>query len=264
MATIEVTEVLEAVRIPSTRPLEGRVALVTGASRGIGRAIAKELADRGAVVAINFFSSINRAQELRDEIRAAGGETCLLQGDVSDRQESRRLVRKIVETFGRLDILVNNAGINRDRSIRKMTDEEWLEVIETNLNSMFYCTSAALPAMIEQKYGRIVNIASFSGQAGNFGQANYAASKGGIIAFTKVLALELAKYNITANVIAPGFTATDMLTTIPGEMLDQIKSRIPMQRFAEPAEIAKAATFLICDADYITGQQININGGLYM
>lgn len=263
MAT-EITDVLEALRIPLTRPLEGRVALVTGASRGIGRAIAKELADRGAVVAINFFSSINRAQELRDEIRAAGGETCLLQGDVSDRQEARRLVRKIIETFGRLDVLVNNAGINRDRSIRKMTDDEWLEVIETNLNSMFYCTSAALPAMIEQKYGRIVNIASYSGQAGNFGQANYAASKGGIISFTKVLALELAKYNITANVIAPGFTATDMLAAIPGDMLDQIKSRIPMQRFAEPAEIAKAAAFLICDADYITGQQININGGLYM
>ncbi|HEV2276710.1 MAG TPA: 3-oxoacyl-ACP reductase family protein [Acidobacteriaceae bacterium] len=264
MATVEVTEVLEAIRIPSTRPLEGRVALVTGASRGIGRAIAKELADRGAVVAINFFTSIGRAQELREEIESAGGETCLLQGDVSDRQEARRVVRRIMDTFGRLDILVNNAGITRDRSIRKMTDEEWLEVIETNLNSMFYCTSAALPAMIEQKYGRIVNIASFSGQAGNFGQANYAASKGGIIAFTKVLALELAKYNITANVIAPGFTATDMLTAIPGNLLDQIKARIPMQRFAEPAEIAKAAAFLICDADYITGQQININGGLYM
>ena len=264
MATAEFTEVLEAVRIPSIRPLEGRVALVTGASRGIGRAIAKELADRGAMVAVNFFNSISRAQELRDEIESAGGEVCLLQGDISDRQEARRVVRKIIDSFGRLDVLVNNAGITRDRSIRKMTDDEWLEVIETNLNSIFYCTSAALPAMVEQKYGRIVNIASFSGQAGNFGQANYAASKGGIIAFTKVLALELAKYNITANVIAPGFTATDMLTGIPGDILDQIKSRIPMQRFAEPAEIAKAAAFLICDADYITGQQININGGLYM
>lgn len=263
MAT-EVTEVLEAIRIPFSRSLEGRVALVTGASRGIGRAIAKELADRGAMVAINFFTSISRAQELREEIESAGGEACLLQGDVSDRQEGRRIVRKIMDSFGRLDILVNNAGITRDRSIRKMTDDEWLEVIETNLNSIFYTTSAALPGMIEQKYGRIINIASFSGQAGNFGQANYAASKGGIIAFTKVLALELAKYNITANVIAPGFTATDMLTGIPGDILDQIKSRIPLQRFAEPAEIAKAAAFLICDADYITGQQININGGLYM
>ncbi|HLJ79548.1 MAG TPA: 3-oxoacyl-ACP reductase family protein [Acidobacteriaceae bacterium] len=264
MATAEVTEILEAIRIPFARPLEGRVALVTGASRGIGRAIAKELAERGATVAINFFTSISRAQELRDEIESAGGESCLLQGDVSDRQEARRVVRKIVDSFGRLDVLVNNAGITRDRSIRKMTDDEWLEVIETNLNSIFYCTSAALPSMIEQKFGRIVNIASFSGQAGNFGQANYAASKGGIIAFTKVLALELAKYNITANVIAPGFTATDMLTAIPGDVLDQIRTRIPLQRFAEPEEIAKAAAFLICDAAYITGQQININGGLYM
>ena len=258
------TEVLEQIHIPYSRPLEGRVALVTGASRGIGRAIARELADRGAMVAINFFTSIGRAQDLRDEIAASGGETFLLQGDISNRQEARRVVHKLIDQFGRVDILVNNAGITRDRSIRKMTDDEWLEVIETNLNSIFYTTSAVLPSMIEQKFGRIVNIASFSGQAGNFGQANYAASKGGIIAFTKVLALELAKYNITANVIAPGFTATDMLTAIPVDILDQIKSRIPLQRFAEPEEIAKAAAFLICDADYITGQQININGGLYM
>ena len=258
------TEVLEQIHISYSRPLEGRVALVTGASRGIGRAIARELADRGAMVAINFFTSIGRAQDLRDEIAAAGGETFLLQGDISNRQEARRVVHKLIDQFGRVDILVNNAGITRDRSIRKMTDDEWIEVIETNLNSIFYTTSAVLPSMIEQKFGRIVNIASFSGQAGNFGQANYAASKGGIIAFTKVLALELAKFHITANVIAPGFTATDMLTAIPVDILDQIKSRIPLQRFAEPEEIAKAAAFLICDADYITGQQININGGLYM
>ncbi|MGB9031237.1 MAG: 3-oxoacyl-ACP reductase family protein [Acidobacteriaceae bacterium] len=251
-------------RIPFTRPLEGRVALVTGASRGIGRAIAKELSDRGAVVVINFFNSIGRAQELRDDIVSCGGETCLLQGDVSNRQDARRVIRKILDVYGRLDILVNNAGITRDRSIRKMTDSDWLEVIETNLNSIFYCTSTAVPAMIEQKYGRIVNIASFSGQAGNFGQANYAASKGGIIAFTKVLALELAKYNITANVVAPGFTATDMLAAVPGEIQDQIRSRIPLGRFAQPQEIAKAAAFLICDGDYVTGQQININGGIYM
>ena len=187
-----------------------------------------------------------------------------MQGDVSNRQDARRVIRKILDVYGRLDILVNNAGITRDRSFRKMTDSDWLEVIETNLNSLFYCTSTAVPAMIEQKYGRIVNIASFSGQAGNFGQANYAASKGGIIAFTKVLALELAKYNITANVISPGFTATDMLAAVPGEIQDQIRSRIPLGRFAQPQEIAKAAAFLICDGDYVTGQQININGGIYM
>ncbi|MGA7352083.1 MAG: SDR family NAD(P)-dependent oxidoreductase, partial [Acidobacteriaceae bacterium] len=141
-------------KIPYSRPLEGRVALVTGASRGIGRAIAKELSDRGAVVVINFFNSIGRAQELRDDIVDCGGETCLMQGDVSNRQDARRVIRKIIEVYGRLDILVNNAGITRDRSIRKMTDSDWLEVIETNLNSIFYCTSTAVPAMIEQKYGR--------------------------------------------------------------------------------------------------------------
>jgi acetoacetyl-CoA reductase/3-oxoacyl-[acyl-carrier protein] reductase len=137
-------------------------------------------------------------------------------------------------------------------------------VIDTNLNSAFFCTSAAVPAMIEQNFGRIVSLASFVGQAGNYGQANYAASKGGLIAFTKVLALELAKYNITANVIAPGFTATDMTERIPLDVMEQIKQRIPMHRLALPEEIAKAAAFLICDGDYITGQQININGGIYM
>jgi acetoacetyl-CoA reductase len=258
------TQLLDEIQIPFLRPLEGKVALVTGASRGIGRAIAKELSDRGATVIINFFTNINRAQDLRDEIQSSGGESSLLQGDISNRHEARRIVQKLLEVYGRLDVLVNNAGITRDRSIRKMTDDDWLDVIATNLNSIFYCTSAALPAMIEQKYGRIVNIASFSGQAGNFGQANYAASKGGIIAFTKVLALELAKYNITANVVAPGFTSTDMLAAVPTELLDSIRDRIPLRRFAQPEEIAKAAAFLICDGDYITGQQININGGIYM
>ena len=145
-----------------------------------------------------------------------------------------------------------------------MTDDDWNEVIDTNLNSAFYCTSAALPCMIERNFGRIVNIASFVGQAGNFGQANYAASKGGLIAFTKVLALELAKYNITANVIAPGFTTTEMTDRIPMDVMEQIKQRIPMHRLASPEEIAKAAAFLICDGLYITGQQINVNGGIYM
>jgi 3-oxoacyl-(acyl-carrier-protein) reductase len=250
--------------VKRSRPLETKIALVTGASRGIGRAIATELAERGATVVINYRSSVAHAEELRDRIQRSGGESHLMQGDISDRREARRIVRELLEKYGRLDILVNNAGITRDRSIRKMSDEDWIEVIETNLNSMFYCTSAVLPAMIEQKYGRIVNIASFSGQAGNFGQANYAASKGGIIAFTKVLALELAKFNITANVVAPGFTATDMLAAVPDDIQEQIRARVPLRRFAKPEEIAKAVAFLICDGDYITGQQININGGIYM
>ncbi|HTM17855.1 MAG TPA: 3-oxoacyl-ACP reductase family protein [Terracidiphilus sp.] len=246
------------------RPLEGKIALITGASRGIGRAIALELAHLGASVAINFKARRSAAETLRDEVHQLGCDCEVFQEDVSDRQQARKLITVVQECFHRLDILVNNAGITRDHSIAKMSDEEWLEVINTNLNSVFYCTNAALPAMIEQRYGRIVNIASFVGQAGNFGQANYAASKGGIIAMTKVLALELAKYNITANVIAPGFTETEMVGAIPPEILEQIKARIPLKRLARPEEIAKAAAFLICNGDYITGQQINVNGGIYM
>lgn len=245
-------------------PLADKVVLVTGASRGIGRAIAKELAKRGATVAIDFRQSRLLAEELRDEIRHNGQECEIFQGDVSNSTQARRLVQDVLDRFHHIDVLVNNAGITRDHSIRKMTDQEWLEVIETNLNSVFYCISAALPSMIERNYGRIVNIASFCGQAGNFGQVNYSASKGGIIAMTKALALELARYNITVNAIAPGFTSTEMLTAVPDPILQQLKERIPLHRFAEPDEIAKAVAFLICDGDYVTGQQINVNGGIYM
>ncbi len=246
------------------RKLEGKVALITGASRGIGRAIAHELAAHGASVAVNYRTSLSAAEEVRYDIRQLGCECELFQGDISDRQHARRLIREVGNHFRSIDILVNNAGITRDRSIRKMTDDDWADVIDTNLNSVFYCTSAVLPVMIEQKFGRIVNIASFSGQAGNFGQANYAASKGGIIAMTKVLALELAKFNITANVVSPGFTETEMVASIPGDVLEQIIAKVPLKRLARPEEIAKAVAFLICDGDYITGQQINVNGGIYM
>jgi 3-oxoacyl-(acyl-carrier-protein) reductase len=246
------------------RQLEGKIALITGASRGIGRAIAMELAQRGAAVAVNFRTSQSAAEELRRDIHRVGCDCELFQGDISHRQHARRLIRDVVDCFHRVDILVNNAGITRDRSIRKMTDDDWAEVIDTNLNSVFYCTSAAVPVMIENKFGRIVNIASFVGQAGNFGQVNYAASKGGIIAMTKALALELAKFNITANVIAPGFTETEMVTAIPSDILEQIVAKIPLRRLAKPEEVAKAVAFLLCDGDYITGQQINVNGGIYM
>jgi len=261
MATIEIRP---ETRIYLERPLEGKVALITGASRGIGRAIAMELAQRGATVAANFRSNHTAAGELRRELHQVGCDCELFQGDISDRQNARRLISEVVERFQRFDILVNNAGITRDRSIRKMTDDDWAEVIDTNLNSVFYCTSAAIPAMIENKYGRIVNIASFVGQAGNFGQANYAASKGGIIAMTKALALELARYNITVNAVAPGFTETEMVSAIPSDILDQIVAKIPLRRLAKPEEVAKAVAFLVCDGDYITGQQINVNGGIYM
>ncbi len=244
--------------------LDEKVALVTGASRGIGRAIALNLAHEGAKVALNFNSSEAAAREVADEIAGFGGTTMLIQANVGDADAARGMVKKVVDTWGRLDVLVNNAGITRDRSLRKLTDDDWMTVIQNNLNSVYFCTSAAMPIMIEQQYGRIVNISSFVGQAGNFGQANYAASKGGIIAFTKTAAIELAKFNITVNALAPGFTLTDMLAKVPEAVQNQIKSRIPMGRFGMPEEIAKAVLFLAADADYITGQQINVNGGVYM
>jgi acetoacetyl-CoA reductase len=248
----------------SGQRLEGRTALVTGAARGIGRAIALRLAREGAKVAVNYKSSETEAKQVVEDIVAAGGEALLVQANVCDVAESRGLVRRVIDQWGRLDILVNNAGITRDRSLRKLTDEDWLSVIDNNLHSVYLCTTAAMPVMIEQKYGRIINISSYVGQAGNFGQANYAASKGGIIAFTKTAALELAKSNVTVNAIAPGFSLTDMLAKVAPEIQEQIKTRIPMGRFGQPDEVAKVVVFVAADGDYITGQQINVNGGIYM
>jgi acetoacetyl-CoA reductase/3-oxoacyl-[acyl-carrier protein] reductase len=247
-----------------TGSLKGKVALVTGAGRGIGRGIALELARRGANIALNYRSDTTHAEITATDIRQLGVECTLVQGDVSVKGESRRIVKEVLDKWQRLDILVNNAGITRDRSMRKMTEDDWAEVINVNLNGTFYCTSAALPAMINQRFGRIINISSVVGQMGAFGQANYSASKGGIIAFTKTLALEMAKFNITANAIAPGFTATEMVDAIPEEIAAQIKLKIPLGRFATTEEIAKAAGFLAADADYITGQELNVNGGYHM
>ena len=244
--------------------LDGKAALVTGASRGIGRAIAVLLAKEGAKVALNYHSDVTGAQSVADEIASFGGTAMLSQADVSVSDEARTMIKKIVDTWGRLDVLVNNAGITRDRSMRKLTDDDWVTVINTNLNSVYWCTSAAMPVMIDQKFGRIINLSSYVGQAGNFGQANYAASKGGIIAFTKTAAIELAKFNITVNALAPGFTLTDMLSKVSDAVQDQIKAKIPMGRFGLPEEMAKAVLFLAADADYITGQQINVNGGVFM
>jgi acetoacetyl-CoA reductase len=247
-----------------TAALHGRVALVTGAARGIGRAIALELAHRGAAVAVNYRTSLTEAESLAEEIRAAGVDCMLVQGDVGSSDQAHLVVKAVLDAWKRLDIVVNNAGITRDKSLRKMADDEWADVINVNLNGTYYCTSAAIPAMIEQKFGRIINISSYVGQAGSFGQANYAASKGGMVAFTKAVAIEMAKYNITVNAVSPGFTCTEMLAKIPDNVLDQIKAKIPMGRLARPEEIAKAAAFLATDADYITGQQISVNGGVYM
>ncbi|MGI9429472.1 MAG: 3-oxoacyl-ACP reductase family protein [Bythopirellula sp.] len=244
--------------------LDGKCALVTGASRGIGRAIALELAREGARVAVNYQSSDEKAQAVVDEIGNLGGTAMLAKADLSAAGAAREMVKNVAEELGGLDILVNNAGITRDRSLRKMTDEQWDEVISTNLNGYFYCTSAAIPIMTDGNFGRIVNISSMNGQVGAFGQANYSASKGGIIAFTKTAALELAQANVTVNSVAPGFTETDMFAEVPEKIQDSIKQRIPLGRFAKPEEIAKAVVFLVADGDYITGQQINVNGGAYM
>jgi len=244
--------------------LDGKTALVTGASRGIGRAIALELASEGAKVAINYQSSDAKAQEVADEINKNGGTCILAKANLADPKEARAMVQRVADQFGHLDVLVNNAGITRDKQLRKMTDEDWLEVIQTNLNAVFFCTSAAIPIMTAQSYGRIINIGSMNGQVGAFGQANYSASKGGIIAFTRTAALELSKSNITVNVIAPGYTETDMFERVPRDIQAQIKAKIPLSRFAQPAEIARAVTFLVADGDYITGQTIGINGGAFM
>ncbi len=244
--------------------LKGRVALVTGGSRGIGKAIALELARSGATVAFSYNSNLAAAEETAAAIRAMGVECLMVQGDVSSKEKARSLVSSTLEKFKRLDILVNNAGITRDRTMKKMTDEDWEAVISVNLNGTYYCTAAALPAMTEQKYGRIINIASIVGQTGAFGQANYAASKGGIIAFTKCIALEYARDNITANTVAPGYTGTEMVEAMPADVLEKICAKIPLRRLAKPEEIAKAVLFLARDADYITGAELNVNGGLLM
>jgi acetoacetyl-CoA reductase len=244
--------------------LDGKNALVTGASRGIGRAIALQLARDGARVALNYRSGEAEAHAVAKEIQETGCQCLVLRADVNIAKEARALIGQVIEKWGRLDILVNNAGITRDKSLKKLNDEEWAEVLNTNLNSVYYCCSAALRSMAEQQYGRIINISSFVGQAGNFGQANYSASKGGIIAFTKTAAIEYAKYNVTVNALAPGFTLTEMLAKVPPNVQEQIKARIPMGRFGLPEEIAKAVAFLAAEGDYITGQQINVNGGVYM
>ena len=244
--------------------LEGRRALVTGAARGIGRAIALSLAGEGADVAINYQSSENEALSLAEQLTKAGRKSLLFKGDVGERSTWTSMMEKITKDWGGLDILVNNAGITRDKTLRKMTDDDWLGVLHTNLNACYFGVSAVMSLMTAQKFGRIINISSFVGQAGNFGQANYAASKGGIIAFTKTAAMELAKYNVTCNALAPGFTETGMLAKVPEQVQASILARIPMGRFASPEEIAKAVLFLAADGDYITGQQINVNGGVYM
>jgi acetoacetyl-CoA reductase len=244
--------------------LTDKVALVTGGSRGIGKSIALELAREGAKIALNYRSSAAEAQATADEIKALGREAFIAQGDVGESAQARNLVKQVLDHFGTIDILVNNAGITRDMFFKKLSDEAWHEVIKTNLDSVFYVTSAALPSMLEKNYGRIISISSFVGQKGNLAQTNYAASKAGLIGFSKSLALETAKNNVTVNTINPGFIATDMVLKIREDVQQKLIDQVPLRRFGTPEEVAKAVLFLAADGDYITGQQINVNGGIYM
>lgn len=245
--------------------LEGVVAVVTGAARGIGHAIAEELGQGGAKVVVDYAHSGGLAEELVAKLLREGShEAIALQADVSDAEQAESLINETVRQFGRIDVLINNAGINIDRTMRKMSVEDWNTVIQTDLSSLFYTTKVAQNYLIQQRSGTIINISSFVGQTGNFGQANYAAAKAGIIGFTKAAALELARYNVTVNAVCPGFIETDMFVNIPDNIKESILKRIPLGRIGTPQEVARAVRYLIVDGAYITGQVLNINGGIYM
>lgn len=244
--------------------IEERVAIVTGSSRGIGKAIALELSSNGVRVVINYNNNEAMAIETKREIENNGGNAITVKADVSEFNQAKKLVDETINEYGKIDILINNAGITRDKSFRKMTEDEWRRVIDVNLNSIFNMSNSVLPFMNDKNFGRIINISSVIGQIGAFGQTNYSASKAGIIGFTKSLALETAKNNITVNAICPGYVETEMVGAMPSEVLENITSKIPLRRLGQAQEIAKAVTFLINDGGYVTGQQLNINGGLYM
>ena len=238
-----------------------QVALVTGAGRGIGKAIAKSLAASGRYVYLNFHSNKARAQETLDDILGEGGEAALLPFDVTRTDASETAVNQIIDKHGRIDILVNNAGIRDDMLMVWMKRENWQNVLDTNLTGFYNVTKPVVQNMLQNRWGRIVNITSTSGQSGMAGQVNYSASKAGLIGATQSLAKEIAKRKITVNAVSPGFIETDMIQGLP---LDQIKKTIPAQRFGKPEEVAAAVVFLCShDAAYITGQVLGINGGVY-
>lgn len=245
--------------------LQGKAALVTGASRGIGREIALELAREGADVAVNFAGSEARANEVVDEIKAMGRNAIAIQCDVSDSTAVTEMIQKSLETFGKIDILVNNAGITKDNLLMRMKEEEWDSVINTNLKGVFLCTKAITRSMMKQRSGRIINVASIVGVSGNAGQANYVAAKAGVIGFTKTAAKELASRNITVNAIAPGFITTDMTDKLTEEVKAAMLSQIPLARLGEPKDIARVVAFLASeDSAYMTGQTLHIDGGMVM
>jgi 3-oxoacyl-[acyl-carrier protein] reductase len=246
-------------------PLTDRVAIVTGASRGIGRGIALELAKRGATVIVNYNSSPDAAQQVVSEIEGAAGKAIAIQADVSKLTDAERLIKDAADRFGKLDILVNNAGLTRDGLIMMMKEDDWDIVINTNLKSAWNCAKAAARVMMRKRYGRIINITSIVGLAGQGGQTNYAASKAGLIGLTKSLAKELAPRQITVNAVAPGFVLTDLTASLPQNVMDELNRRIPLERWGTAEDVAYAVAFLASDeAAYITGQVLTVDGGLVM
>jgi 3-oxoacyl-[acyl-carrier protein] reductase len=245
--------------------LKGKTAVVTGGARGIGRAIAMTLAAEGANIVINYTSSSKAAEEVVEEAKKLGVSALAVKADVSKNDEIENLVKEVLNNFDSIDILVNNAGITRDNLLIRMSEEDFQEVIDINLKGAFICTKHISKVMMKQRYGKIINIASVVGVMGNAGQSNYAASKAGLIGFTKSVAKELAKRNINCNAVAPGYIETDMTASLPEKVREEFMINIPMARGGSPQDVANVVLFLSSKySDYITGQVINIDGGMVM
>jgi 3-oxoacyl-(acyl-carrier-protein) reductase len=245
--------------------LKGKVSLITGSSRGIGRATAVMLAEAGSHVAVNYVSNERAAGEVVKQVEGMGVRAKAYRADISNSKQTDAMIDQVLDDFGTVQVLVNNAGITRDRSFMKLSREQWHEVLLVNLDGAFNCTSKLLPIMVESKWGRVINISSIVAQMGNFGQSNYAVAKGGLIAFTKSLAREVATKGVTVNAVAPGFIDTDMTAVVAEKALDVVRTLTPMGRLGTPEEVAIAIRFLAAPrASFITGQVINVNGGMYM